>query len=188
MVTLDTAKVCRNKNNYQTKVFSVEDNESLDDEIFAIELSPEDEPEVKLTVGGQVDMLIDSGASCNVLDNQLWEQFQSNGINCRSQSENRSIWSYATASKVQVEAKFWSEVELGAKCLSDVEFLVISNKGRPILGRKTAMQLGVLAIKVPESDVNLVESEFQELFSGKVGKLTNYSVEGGVRKQTFVRF
>ena len=146
------AKVCRSKNNYQTKVFSVEDNESLDDEIFAIELSPEDEPEVKLTIEGQeVDMLIDSGASCNVIDHQLWEQLQSNGIKCRSQSENRSIRSYATASKVQVEAKFWSKVELGDKRLSDVEFLVISNKGRPILGRKTAMQLGVLAIKVPES-------------------------------------
>ena len=156
----------------------MEDNESLDDEIFAIELSPEDEPEVKLTIEGQeVDMLRDSGASCNVIDHQLWEQLQSNGIKCRSQSENRSIWSYATASKVQVEAKFWSKVELGDKRLSDVEFLVISNRGRPIVGRKTAMQLGVLAIKVPESEVNLVESEFQELFSDKIGKLTNYSVE-----------
>ena len=174
------AKVCRSKskNKYQTKVFSVVYNESLDDEISAIELSPEDEPEVKLTIGGQeVDKFIDSGASCNVIDHQLWEQLQSNGIKCRSQSENRSIRSYATASKVQVEAKFWSKVELGDKRLSDVEFLVISNKGRPIVGRKTAMQLGVLAIKVPESEVNLVESEFQELFSDKVGKLTNYSVE-----------
>ena len=172
------AKVCRSKNNFQTKVFSVEDNKSLDDEIFAIELSPEDEPEVKLTIGGQeVDMLTDSGASCSVIDHQLWEQLQSNGIKCRSQSENRSIRSYATASKVQVEAKFWSKVELGDKRLSDVEFLVISNKGRPILERKTAMLLGILAIKVPESEVNRVESEFQELFSDKVGKLTNYSVE-----------
>ena len=105
----------------------------------------------------EVDMLIDSGASCNVIDHQLCEQLQSNEIKCRSQSENRSIRSYATASKVQVEANFWSKVELGDKRLSDAEFLVISNKGRPILGRKTAMQLGVLAIKVPESEVNLVE-------------------------------
>ena len=166
------AKVCRSKskNKYQTKVFRVVYNESLDDEISAIELSPEDEPEVKLTIGGQeVDMFIDSGASCNVIDHQLWEQLQSNGIKCRSQLENRSIQSCATASKVQVEAKFWSKVELREKHLSDIEFLVISNKGRPILGRKTAMQLGVLAIKVPESKVNLVESEFQELFSDKVG-------------------
>ena len=51
-------------------------------------------------------------------------------------------------------------MELGDKRLSDVEFLVISNKGRPIVGRKTAMQLGVLAIRVPESEVNLVEGEF----------------------------
>ncbi|RMX50301.1 hypothetical protein pdam_00022654, partial [Pocillopora damicornis] len=70
-------------------------------------------------------------------------------------------------SKVQVKAKFWSKVELGDKRLSDVEFLVISNKGRPIVGRKTAMQLGVLAIRVPESEVNLVED--------KIGKLTNHS-------------
>ena len=134
----------------------MEDNESLDDEIFAIELSPEDEPEVKLTIGGQeVDMLIDSG-TCHVIDHQLWKQLQLNGIKCGSQS----IRSYATVSKVQVEAKFWSKVELGDKRLSDVEFLVISNKGRPIVGRKTAMQLGVLAIGVPESEVNLVEGEF----------------------------
>ena len=153
----------------------MEDNESLDDEIFAIELSPEDELEVKLTIGGQeVDMLIGSG-TCHVIDHQLWKQLQLNGIKCGSQSENRSIRSYATASKVQVEAKFWSKVELGDKRLSDVEFLVISNRGRPIVGRKTAMQLGVLAIKVPESEVNLVEGEFQELFSDKIGKLTNHS-------------
>ena len=78
----------------------MEDNESLDDEIFAIELSPEDEPEVKLTIGGQeVDMLIDSG-TCHVIDHQLWKQLQLNGIKCGSQSENRSIRSYATVSKV----------------------------------------------------------------------------------------
>ena len=115
------AKVCRSKNNYQTKVFSVEDNESLDDEIFAIELSLEDEPEVKLTIGGQeVDMLIDSGASCHVIDHQLWKQLQLNGIKCGSQSENRSIWSYATASKVQVEAKFWSKLRWTQKSNQEV--------------------------------------------------------------------
>ena len=63
------AKVCRSKskNKYQTKVFSVVYNESLDDEISAIELSLEDEPEVKLTIGGpEVDMFIDSGLlQCN---------------------------------------------------------------------------------------------------------------------------
>lgn len=172
------AKVCRSKDSQQSKVFSLENKESPDDEIFAINLTPEEEPEVKVIVGGQeVHVLIDSGASCNVIDHQLWRQLQTNGIICRSQSENKSLRSYATANKVKVETKFWSTVELGGKSLTDVEFLVITDKGRPILGRKTAMELGVLEIKLPESEVNLVESEFPELFSDKVGKLTNYSVE-----------
>ena len=120
------------------KVFSVEDD--VDDEIFAINLSPEEEPEVEFVVGGQkVRMLIDSGASCNVIDYTLWKQFQSNGIVCKSQSENKCIKSYATASKVRVETKFWATVEIGGKSLSDVEFLVIANEGRPI---------GLLQLKV----------------------------------------
>ena len=37
------------------------------------------------------------------------------------------------------------------------------------------MKLGLLKITIPE--VNLVEDEFQDLFSDKIGKLTNYEVE-----------
>ncbi|CAH3149104.1 unnamed protein product, partial [Pocillopora meandrina] len=123
-VTQQASEMQANVNKIDAKsatLFSVEDNESLDDEIFAIELSLEDEPEVKLTIGGQeVDMLIDSGASCHVIDHQLWKQLQLNGIKCGSQSENRSIWSYATASKVQVEAKFWSKLRWTQKSNQEV--------------------------------------------------------------------
>ena len=65
-------------------------------------------------------------------------------------------------------------MELGVNSLTDVEFLVIKGKGRPMIGRKTAMKLGVLKITIPE--VNLVEDEFQDLFSENIGKLTNYEV------------
>ncbi|KAK3708106.1 hypothetical protein QZH41_008140, partial [Actinostola sp. cb2023] len=108
-------------------------------------------------------------------DQQLWEQLKRNGVTCKSQRDSKTLKSYATVSKVEVVEKFWCKVKLGEKSMANVEFLVIKGNGRPILGRKTAMQLGVLEIKLPE--VNLVEDEFQELFSGKVGKLTNYQVE-----------
>ena len=118
------AKVCRSKNNYQTKVFSMEDNESLDDEIFAIELSPEDEPEVKLTIGGQeVDMLIDSGASCNVIDHQLWEQLQSNRIKCRSQSENKDDAKFVAQPCRRVPYSLCSKVEEKLTELEDMDFI-----------------------------------------------------------------
>ena len=111
----------------------------------------------------------------NVIDQQLWEQLKRNGVTCKSQRDSKTLKSYATVSKVEVVEKFWCKVELGEKSLPNVEFLVIKGEGRPILGRKTAMQLGVLEIKLPE--VNLVEDEFQKLFSDKIGKLTNYQVE-----------
>ena len=122
--------------------------------------------QVEITVGGhEVNVLIDSGASCNVIDQQLWEQIKQKEAVCKSHSVIKTLKSYGMVNKVEVMAKFWSTVELGVKSLTDVEFL----------GRKTAMNLGVLKITIPE--VNLVEDEFQDLFSEKIGKLTNYEVE-----------
>jgi hypothetical protein len=176
------ANVCRSRRNTQQRVFSInqpdvsKDESSSEDEIFVVSLTPEDDPLATISIEGQeVRVLIDSGASCNVIDQQLWEQLKRNGVTCKSQKDSKTLKSYATVSKVEVVEKFWCKVELGEKSLPNVEFLVIKGDGTPILGRKTAMQLGVLEIKLPE--VNLVEDEFQELFSGKVGKLTNYQVE-----------
>ena len=139
-------------------------NESSEDEIFGINLTPEEEPQVEITVGGQeVNVLIDSGAQCNVIHQQLWEQLKQKEAVCKSQAVNKTLKSYGTVNKVEVIAKFWSKVELGVKSLTDVEFLVIKGKGRPILGRKTAMKL--VGLKITRPEVNLVEDEFQDLFS-----------------------
>ena len=108
-----------------------------------------------------------------MIDQQLWEQLKQKEVVCKNQAVNKTLKSYGTVNKVEVIAKFWSKVELGVKSPTDVEFLVI--KGRAILGRKTAMKIGVLKMTIPE--VNLVEDKFQDLFSEKIGKLTNYEVE-----------
>ena len=130
-------------------------------------------------------MLIDSGASCNVIDKQLWEQLKQKEAVCKSQAVNKTLKSYGTVNKVEVMAKLWSKGELGVKSQTDVEFLVIKGKGRPILGRKTAIKLGVLKITIPE--VNLVEDEFQDLFSEKIGKLKYYEDESHLKPNaTFV--
>ena len=98
-------------------------NESSEDEIFAINLAPEKEPQVEITVGGQeANVLIDSGASCTVIDQQLWEQLKQKKVACKSQAVNKPLKSYGTVNKVEVIAKFWSKVELGVKSLTDVEF------------------------------------------------------------------
>ena len=115
------AKVCRSKDTHQNRVFSVNQrdanmaspamrNESSEDEIFAINLTPKEEPQVEITVGGQeVNVLIDSGASCYVIDQQLWEQLKLKEAVCKSQAVNKTLKSYGTVNKVEVIVKFWSK-------------------------------------------------------------------------------
>ena len=140
--------MCRSKDTHQNRVCSVNQrnanmaspamrNESSEDEIFAINLTPEEEPQVEITVGGQeVNVLIDSGASYNVIDQQLWEQLKLKEAVCKSQAVNKTLKSYGTVNKVEVIAKFWSKVELGVKSLTDVEFLVIKGKSLFLEGKQ----------------------------------------------------
>ena len=107
----------------------------------AINLTLEEEPQAEITVGGQeVNVLIDSGASCNVIDQQLWEQLRQKEVVCKSQAVNKTLKSCGTVKKVEVIAKFWCKVELGVKSLTDVEFFVKKGKGRLILGKKNSKE------------------------------------------------
>ena len=44
---------------------------------------------------------------------------------------------------------FIGEVSVGERVLSGVEFVVIENKGQALLGRETAIALGVLSLGTP---------------------------------------
>ena len=62
-------------------------NKSSQDDIFEINLTPEEELQVEITVEGQeVNVLIDSGASCKVIDQQLWERLRKKEVVCKSQA------------------------------------------------------------------------------------------------------
>ena len=50
---------------------------------------------------------------------------------------------------LQVAATFIAEVSVGERVLSGVEFVVIENKGQALLGRETAIALGVLSLGTP---------------------------------------
>lgn len=43
---------------------------------------------------------------------------------------NKSLMSYATPNKVEVETKFWSTIELDGKSVTDVETLMITKVDR----------------------------------------------------------
>lgn len=82
------------------------------------------------------EILIHSGASCNIIDKQTWEDLKRQGI---------KVFLYGSRKPLETLGKYNSVMPFN-KEETEVQFVVISGKGRPLLGRKTAMQLGVLKL------------------------------------------
>ena len=106
-----------------------------------------DNGEISVKIGGvQVTMIIASGASCNVLDRNLWEYLKANKVRCESSKATKKLYSYGNKQPLQVAGTFTADVLVGNRVLNEVEFVVIESEGHGLLGRETAIALGVLQL------------------------------------------
>ena len=87
-------------------------------------------------------MIIDSGASCNVIGRKVWEYLKANKVACVQTKASKKLYAYGSNQPLQESV------------LSGVEFVVIENDGHALLGRETAISLGVLKL---EAHVNSLE-------------------------------
>ena len=109
---------------------------------------------IQLQVGGVElkDVLIDSGASCNIVDKTTWESLKQKGVKCTSQKCNKNQFAYGQTEPIEVLGTFEAEIhcEDSAKSCLD-EFTVVKGPGRTLLGKYTAEKLNVLRVG-PSSD------------------------------------
>jgi hypothetical protein len=103
---------------------------------------------VKVHVGGvPLHMLVDSGASVNVIDKETWTGLKSQDVICISSTAkpDKSLYAYGCTEPLKTIGTFTSEVSIGEqKCKAD--FIVIESEGIPLLGLNTATQLQLLKI------------------------------------------
>ena len=138
-------------------------DESEDEPAFAFHLKDSSKrgPTVKANIGG-VDMqiLVDSGATKNIVDVTTWEWLKQKHIICESKvaQRHKKLYSYASTTPLQVKCTFSTTVKIGSK-ETTAEFLVINGKGTPLLGHETATLFGVLRIGPLISAVSSVEEE-----------------------------
>ena len=133
---------------------------------------------VDLVVGGVVvkKVLIDSGASCNIVDKQTCEGLKKQGIQCESRKESRKLYPYGSTKPLETLGVFKSKIQCGCEEI-EVEFIVIAGKGRTLLGREAAVQLGVLCLGPQANAVELsMTDHYPECFQG-LGKLKNYQAK-----------
>ena len=104
---------------------------------------------ITLTVGGVAvpDVLIDSGATCNVMGQQTWETLKQKGIKCESRKSARELFAYGGTEPLPTLGTFTADVMLNGNsngCRADV--VVVKGDGRTLLGRETAEVLNLLHI------------------------------------------
>ena len=125
-------------------------------------------------------MLVDSGATNNIVDEETWEDLKVKKIKCKSEAApiDRKLYAYASSKPLPVKGCFTCEVLIG-RGKAQAEFLVIKGKGVPLLCKDTAMKLGVLKIGVDIATVaeakQTLKQQFPEVFSG-IGKLKSKQV------------
>ena len=84
---------------------------------------------VEVAVGGcKLNMIIDSGASVNIVDKQTWEWLKRNRIVCTSSRSQRQLYTYGSQTPLEIIGTFNCEVSTGHHA-TNAEFCVISGKG-----------------------------------------------------------
>ena len=139
---------------------------------------------VTVVVGGVhlTNILIDSGARCNLLGQGTWEWLKSQKIQCQTRKEAKALFPYGNTKPLPTLGTFSTVImstDTGATCKTD--FVVINGDGRSLLCRETAEKLALLQIGPIHAvnSVNIVadiKETYKELFNG-VGFLKDYELK-----------
>ncbi|KAK3097548.1 hypothetical protein FSP39_010680 [Pinctada imbricata] len=165
------------------RVRHVEEQSGEDEFAFSVSGFADNNNQITVKVGGvNIKMLIDSGASCNIIDKQMWTNLKDKKIKCKSEKTVRKIYAYGNPKPLPILGVFYADVITRKRQKENVDFIVIDGKGEALLGRKTATELGLLKIYTDDS-VNTVyltttdlEGAYPEVFDG-VGTLIDHQIK-----------
>ena len=152
----------------------VEEDSSSDEYAFSVGSGTE-----KMSIyldGHCVDVIIDSGATVNIIDKSTWASLKAKHIKCKSERSNKKLYTYSSDKPLDLIGKFSTVVSLkGPHQEIEADFYVINGEGPALLGKQTAMDLGVLKI-----EINAVQDDklkkYAECFNG-IGKLSDYELK-----------
>ena len=131
------------------------------------------------------NVLIDSGATSNLLGKPTWEWLKSQRIQCKTRKDAKVLFAYGNTKPLPTLGTFTAHVMCtDTNATLEADFVVIDGDGRTLLCRDTAEKLNLLRIG-PIHSVNSVEVEttdqdirdkYKELFTG-VGLLKGYELK-----------
>ncbi len=165
------------------QVHHTDEDQREDEYAFSVEHErAEDDAEIRVMVGGvPLIMSIDSGATINVIDTRMWEKLKVEGVKCMSKKSTKNVYAYGSKETLPVAGTFVANIAVDNQEIESAEFVVIHGEGQALLGRKSAIQLGVLRLGPrvhavqADSDIN-IRQEYSDCFEG-FGKLKDFQLE-----------
>ena len=94
---------------------------------------------IDINVGGVNirNFMIDSGSSCNILDEDTLEFLKNNGVKFKSQKSAGNVYAYGSTTPLKTLGKFQTNI-VYCKTVTEAEFIVLDGTGRPLLGCSSA--------------------------------------------------
>lgn len=119
----------------------------------------DDDVEFDCIVGGvKTKMLIDSGCKHNLITESSWDVMKNNNVEVYNQigSPDMKFMAYGSNKPLEIKGSFEATIQVGNK-LDKTTFYVIINGTKNLLGKTTAMALGILRIGL-NLDVNSIHT------------------------------
>ncbi|KAJ8913330.1 hypothetical protein NQ315_013301 [Exocentrus adspersus] len=118
----------------------------------------DDDEKVPCELGGvKLTMIIDSGSKNNIIDDKTWKMLKGKNIKVVNQIKHSSkkFVSYGSSEPLVTLGSFESEIKVGAR-KQTATFYVIQNGSKCLLGKDTAISMGVLKIGL---HINAIKSK-----------------------------
>ena len=182
------AKCCKSKQkkdrnfkrqSARNKVNLVNRSDSGEEYAFSVNNGNQVSNMISVSIGGiPTHMIIDSGASCNLISRNEWERLKSEKVLCESRKCSRKLFAYGSKEPLEITGSFKAEVSIGMST-EKAEFIVVEGQGQNLLGKETAVKLNVLRLG-PDLVNNISGKDFREqykeVFTG-LGKLKNFQLQ-----------
>lgn len=137
-------KKARNETVNQVEEMKEGDNQEETHYVFHID----DDLEFDCTIGGvKTKVLVDSGCKKNLITEETWERMKLERVKISNQVANPDVnfMAYGSRTPLKVKGSFQARLQLGDKA-EETTFYVITGGTRNLLGKTTAMTLGILKI------------------------------------------
>ena len=145
----------------QDYAYECSDDFQYQDNIEEIFVLGNQDATVTVNIAGKnLSILVDSGASVNAIDHTLFNQLKSS--NTILEKSNAKIYPYGKTTSLDLVGKATFPVKVGTKSLN-VEFHIIKGSGKPLINHKTATELGILCIGLPDDNIASVSSETESI-------------------------